>query len=699
MKQRKQSSGADPRNSNFAVQRTREEEARYGLWRNQPVMGGSRLWVLAGRVLGVVLLTIAVGFFALLFSQSILADPPPAFHSDDFNAPNLDTDLWTLIDPVGDGSIAIVGAGMGDAHLLLTVPGGTDHDPARKNRSLWVMQAAENVDFEIEVKFDSLPEERFQLQGILVQANDKNWMRFGVYHDGEALWADAAVERNGKYKNRLKLQLPTLSGDSVYLQVKRSGKRWDFAFSEDGASWQEVGGLSNQIKVSSVGVYAGNRAAKKNSSTAPAHTVSVDYVFNPEEPLVREDNLRNKADRAPLIHGIQEQKTEAGVEVSWSTDELSVGILEFAKTSDTLATTLFSSAAYTHIVEINEIELGAPYTYRINALDFHGNTSRSDARELLIPKPKTADIELHIWDGLNQRYGDPGNPQKWVNILGNVLPKGQTRSVTYSLNGSKSVRLRLGADGRRLVNSGDFNIEIPTKALQSGANIVEVVARDRRGGTATATIRVEWQPDKVWPLPYSVDWSDLRGAEEIQQVAQAVDGRWEITNGKLHIAKIGYDRLMAIGDTKWRDYQVEVPITIHKLGNRYGIGVVMRWNGHTDDPVVTRNPRSGWLPLGAIGWFHNGRLAISGNRWRVDPRQVHRPIAGGATYMFKMEVQTQANNRPVYRLKVWRQGKPEPEKWTVVARGRASDPKHGSLLLIAHKTNASFGPVKITPLE
>jgi len=679
MKQCNQSFDADSRNSNPGTQ-------------------GAKGKIAYGRVLGIILISMAVSLLGLLPSLRVLADPAPAFHSDDFNAPNLDTDLWTLIDPVGDGSIAIVGSGMGDAHLLLTAPGGTDHDPGRKNLSLRVMQAAENVDFEIEVKFDSLPEERYQLQGILVQANDRNWMRFGVYHDGETLWADAAVERNRNYKNRLKRQLPTLSDDSVYLKIRRSGNRWDFAYSDDGATWQEVGGLSNKIKVNSVGMYVGNRSAEKNGNEAPAYTSEVDYFLNPAEPLVREDNLPKKADRAPLIHGIQQKKTEGGIEVRWSTDELSVGILEYAKVSDTLPTALFSSASYNHVVEMTDIEIGVPYTYRINALDFHGNSSRTDETELLIPKPKTADVELHIWDGLNQAYGYPGNPQKWVNILGRVSPRGQTRSVTFSLNGSKSVRLRLGADGRRLVNSGDFNIEIPTSALQPGANVVEVVARDRRGGVARETVQVDWQPDQVWPLPYSVDWNELN-TWEIQQVAQAVDGRWEIANGKLHIAKIGYDRLIAIGDTQWTDYQVEVPITIHKLNSRYGIGVVMRWNGHTDNPVRTRNPRSGWLPLGAIGWFHNGRLAISGNRWRVDPRQIYRPVAGGATYMFKMQVQTLENNRPRYRLKVWRQGKPEPQKWTVVARGRASDPKHGSLLLIAHKANASFGPVKITPLE
>ncbi len=41
--------------------------------------------------------------------------------------------------------------------------------------------------------------------------------------------------------------------------------------------------------------------------------------------------FRRKADRAPLIHGIQEKRTEIGFEISWSTDELSVGILEYCQ--------------------------------------------------------------------------------------------------------------------------------------------------------------------------------------------------------------------------------------------------------------------------------------------------------------------------------------------------------------------------------
>ena len=49
--------------------------------------------------------------------------------TDDFNQPNLNTNLWTLIDPLGDAIISLTGSGTGDAKLLLSVPAGPSHDP------------------------------------------------------------------------------------------------------------------------------------------------------------------------------------------------------------------------------------------------------------------------------------------------------------------------------------------------------------------------------------------------------------------------------------------------------------------------------------------------------------------------------------------------------------------------------------------
>ena len=72
---------------------------------------------------------------------------------------------WTVEDPIGDGSVTLAGG-----QLSLSVSSGVNHDVwSSGNDALRVMQTAANVDFEMEVKFDSMPSQQYQLQGILVE--------------------------------------------------------------------------------------------------------------------------------------------------------------------------------------------------------------------------------------------------------------------------------------------------------------------------------------------------------------------------------------------------------------------------------------------------------------------------------------------------------------------------------------------------
>ena len=66
--------------------------------------------------------------------------------SDDFDQSTLDTGLWTIVDPLGDGTVAVAGG-----KALLSVPAGVNHDPWTTNESVRIMQAANDVDFEMEV--------------------------------------------------------------------------------------------------------------------------------------------------------------------------------------------------------------------------------------------------------------------------------------------------------------------------------------------------------------------------------------------------------------------------------------------------------------------------------------------------------------------------------------------------------------------
>jgi hypothetical protein len=52
---------------------------------------------------------------------------------------------------------------------------------------------------------------------------------------------------------------------------------------------------------------------------------------------------------------------------------------------------------------------------------------------------------------------------------------------------------------------------------------------------------------------------------EIRQVAHVVDGLWSLNTDSVEPTILGYDRLIAIGDIGWRDYEVTVPITVHAL--------------------------------------------------------------------------------------------------------------------------------------
>ncbi|MBZ2199008.1 hypothetical protein, partial [Occultella gossypii] len=76
--------------------------------------------------------------------------------SDDFSGAVLGSG-WSVVDPVGDGSVELVGQGTGDADLALSVGAGESHDAWGVNRSLRVMQAVSNSDFAVDAGFDSVP--------------------------------------------------------------------------------------------------------------------------------------------------------------------------------------------------------------------------------------------------------------------------------------------------------------------------------------------------------------------------------------------------------------------------------------------------------------------------------------------------------------------------------------------------------------
>ena len=94
--------------------------------------------------------------------------------SDDFYSSTFNESTWTFIDPLGDATLIMTGT-----QASITVPAGTSHDVwTSGNNAPRIMQSVSNMDFEIEVKFESQLTSEYQMQGVIVQQDDSNYLRF-----------------------------------------------------------------------------------------------------------------------------------------------------------------------------------------------------------------------------------------------------------------------------------------------------------------------------------------------------------------------------------------------------------------------------------------------------------------------------------------------------------------------------------------
>lgn len=324
----------------------------------------------------------------------------------------------------------------------------------------------------------------------------------------------------------------------------------------------------------------------------------------------------------------------------------------------------------------------------------------------------TRNIAIQVWYGKNQVFGASGDPVPDINILGNVRSSQGMMALHYGLNGGAFKPLSTGPDTRRLVGKGDFNIDIPFSTLLQGANQVVIRARDSMNVLAFDTVVVHYAAGNTWPVSYDIDWLT---AGSIQDVAQVLDGLWSVdaATSTLRPAQLGYDRLVAVGEHSWTDYEVTVPVVIHRIdssgfaspSNGPAIGFLMRWPGHSNSPASTSGwqPKTGYLPLGALVWYHyaagSERFVIVGNNLAtLATDNSGRTLARGVRYIFKARVETMQTGAARYRLKVWADSLSEPADWTLTGQASVSDPQQGSLLLVAHHVDASFGNIMVRPV-
>ncbi len=324
-----------------------------------------------------------------------------------------------------------------------------------------------------------------------------------------------------------------------------------------------------------------------------------------------------------------------------------------------------------------------------------------------------------VWDGSPLDFGAPGLTQPDVNVLGRVLDPDGVTSITYRVNGGDPVRMGLGSTNcdvgisctRRLANNGDFNADIDASLLNAGLNTVTIRAVDGAFNVSTLDVPVNYTPGLQFPLPYSVDWNS---SPDVYERSQAIDGRWVREGDTIRTNEIGYDRLLAVGDGNWESFEAEVPITINSVdlaGYAFpsggpGIGFIPHWMGHTPTGIV--QPKYGFQDrLGALVWYRY-RNDANAERFEIRDSQAAlvaedltgRRLSVGTTYIYKLQAQAGTPTAgPVYRLKVWEAGTSEPFAWDIQSSLPVGSPDQGSLALVAHHVDATFGDVQVRDLS
>ncbi|MEL7046112.1 MAG: Ig-like domain-containing protein [Pseudomonadota bacterium] len=332
------------------------------------------------------------------------------------------------------------------------------------------------------------------------------------------------------------------------------------------------------------------------------------------------------------------------------------------------------------------------FTYTIS----DGTETATATVDMIVGSP------IIVWYGSDQTFGALGEPQEWVNVLGNVAVE-DLSSLSYRLNGGPEVALRVGADGRRLEAENDFNVELSFDDLDPTAadDTLELIARTNAGETFTRTVNIAYEDGTDWAASYSIDWEQVT---DLQDVVQVVDGSWGATADGVRPLEPGYDRLLAIGDDTWDFYEVALSVELHDItttsarhGSAFAFG--MLWGGHTDEPVAGQTPHAGWE--NSAGFYFWGEEDVSRDKYYGwgGSRQPLVDLVEGSTYNVKVRLEHDEGLGKTYSVKIWDSSASEPTGWLIQASDDFNEPVTGSFLLNAHYFDVTFGDVTVTPIE
>jgi|GEM_PF-553146 len=205
-----------------------------------------------------------------------------SFFSDDFNTCSLDTDLWQIVNPLGDATFEVNGIATNDATLTISLPENTSHNIwSDANNTARLLQSADDSDFEIEVKFDAPLTGESNIQGILIEQDQEHFLRFDFYRSDDEYRIFSAIIWGSSAS--IKLNSSIAVATPLSMRITRQGDLWTLSYSYEGQTWNPAVAFTHPMNVSAIGPFAGN--------LGPGLNAVIDYFFNTAAPIEPEDGL------------------------------------------------------------------------------------------------------------------------------------------------------------------------------------------------------------------------------------------------------------------------------------------------------------------------------------------------------------------------------------------------------------------------
>ncbi len=216
--------------------------------------------------------------FAIVCSLALVAAAPSAFAagpvpavpaaplSSSFPGP-----LWEVVAPVG-GTAAV-----SNQHLFLNVPGGSNHDTLHpSNQAVRVVQPIGDQSFDVSIKIDSpvVATDTGTSQGLMVLADDENFITFALVTNGTNLGLSVQTVTNGVVATVFDEASFNEYQNPMYLRLTRNGVSYEAYYSVDGVVWTQAAGFTDTRVPTLIGPFA------SNYNPTPARAVPVVMAIN-----------------------------------------------------------------------------------------------------------------------------------------------------------------------------------------------------------------------------------------------------------------------------------------------------------------------------------------------------------------------------------------------------------------------------------